>query len=208
MAKTRSLPIVRALGEVDNADKAKRTATVIWTAGATVRRVDFWTDERYDEELVVSDKAVRLDRLNGGAPLLDSHFVYGGVEQQLGVVERAWLEKGKGMAEVRFPVEGVDENADRAFAKMQDGILRNISVGYRRLKIEVDKSKEPVLWRVIDWEPFEISLVTVPADPAAQVVGNRGSDPVAECQFVDLSKRSLNGAALARMRMRQAAARF
>jgi hypothetical protein len=208
MLPTRSLPIVRAMGAVDNADKAKRTATVIWTAGATVRRVDFWTDERYDEQLVVDDKAVRLDRLNAGAPLLDSHFVYGGVEQQLGVVDRAWLEKGKGFAEVRFPAEGVDESADRAFAKMQEGILRNISVGYRRLKIEVDKSKDPALWRVIDWEPFEISLVTVPADPAAQVVGNRGSDPVAECQFIDLSRGAARSASLARMRMRQAAARF
>lgn len=208
MAKTRSLPIVRAIGEVDDTDKSKRTATVIWTAGATVRRMDFWTGERYDEELLVSDKAVRLDRLNGGAPLLDSHFVYGGVDAQLGVIERAWLEKGKGFAELRFPSEGIDENADRAFAKVSDGIIRNISCGYRRLKIEVDKSKEPVLWRVVDWEPFEISLVTVPADPAAQVVGNRGSDPVSECQFVDLSKRGLSGAALARMRMRQAAARF
>lgn len=200
--QTRSLPIVRAIGGIDGVDPAGRTVTTVWTTGAIVRRQDFWTGERYDEELVVSDKAIRLDRLNAGAPLLDSHMIYGGVDAQLGVVDRAWIEKGRGLAEIRFPSEGVDENADRAFAKVKDGIVKSVSVGYRRLKIEVDQKKDPVLWRVVDWEPFEISLVTVPADAGAQIIGSRGSDPVSDCEFVDPATASRSAVFASRMRMR------
>ena len=53
-------------------DEVARTVEIIWTTGATVRRARFW-DEAVDEELSLDGSAVRLDRLNGGAPFLNSH---------------------------------------------------------------------------------------------------------------------------------------
>lgn len=42
----------------------ERTFNVVFTTGAIVRRYNFFTDEAYDEELVVDPSAVRLGRLN------------------------------------------------------------------------------------------------------------------------------------------------
>ena len=55
--------------------------------------------------------------------------------------------------------------------KIRDGIIRNISVGYTRLKIQKTETADGALplWRVVDWEPSEISAVPVPADAGAQV---------------------------------------
>jgi hypothetical protein len=52
------------------------TIDVIWTTGATAQRRHYegWGDVvEYDEELVVTPGAMRMDRLNAGAPFLDSH---------------------------------------------------------------------------------------------------------------------------------------
>jgi HK97 family phage prohead protease len=165
-----------ALGEalsrrwsVSSVKPENRTFTVVFTTGAAVSRRDPWTGEVYREELVVSDQAIDMARLNSGAPFLDNHRLYGSVAEQLGVVERAWIENGKGMALIRFPQEGVDPAADEIFAKIDDGILRSVSVGYTRNEIEVDKSKTPEIWSVTRWTPHEISIVTVPADNDAKI---------------------------------------
>ena len=76
-----SLRLVR--GEGDD-----MTIDVIWTTGATVqrRRYEGWDDVvEYDEELVVTPGAVRMDRLNAGAPFLDSHRSWG-LESVVGAV--------------------------------------------------------------------------------------------------------------------------
>jgi HK97 family phage major capsid protein len=45
---------------------------------------------------------------------------------------------------------------------MIEGGLRNVSIRYRIHTVEVDKSGDE---RVIDWEPLEQSIVSIPADP-------------------------------------------
>ncbi|QKV20249.1 HK97 family phage prohead protease [Oricola thermophila] len=196
------LPLETREAPVNSIDAEKRTVEVVWTAGAAVPRVDPWTGDRYVEELVVSDKAIKLDRLNNGGPVLDSHFRFG-INSQIAVVERAWIEGGKGLAKIRFPKEGLDEEIDRIFSKIADGIITRLSCGYRRLKIEVDKSKDPKVWRVVEWEPFEISFVSVPADPAAKVRADEV--PTSACEFRTIGAPS-GPAARARMRLRAAAA--
>lgn len=198
------IPVGRAAAPVESVNDEARTFTVVFTTGAPVDRVDWWTGERYVEELIVSGNAIRLGRLNAGAAFLDSHRAYGGVSAQFGVVERAWIEGGVGKAEIRFPKAEDDPDADRVFRKIKDKILRNVSVGYRRMKVEVDERKNPKVWRVVDWEPFEISIVTVPADAGAQV--RAADDPSQTCHFVraDAADDVERLRIAARMRMRQA----
>lgn len=192
-SETRSAPITAV-------DEQSRTIEVTWTTGAAVDRVDWFSGERYVEELVVSDSAVRLDRLNAGAPVLDNHDRYSGLKSMLAVVDRAWIEKGEGRATVRFPKAEDDPEADKVFRKINDGIIRSLSCGYRRLKIEVDKKKDPQVWRVVDWEPFEISFVAIPADIKAQV---RSDDaPTYGCEF-RVTSAGQNEARRIRMRLRQ-----
>lgn len=113
--------------------------------------------ERYfgNEVLEHSREAANLKRLNDGAPFLWNH----NPDQVLGVVERAYIDekKKRGYARVRFSEE---EFADSKFRDVKNKILRNISFGYVINKAEeVDNS---IVAR--DWEAFEVSLVSIPAD--------------------------------------------
>ena len=55
--------------------------------------------------------------------------------------------------------------------KIRDGVIRNISVGYRILQTVATAATATALavLRVTEWEPIEISAVPIPADPGAQV---------------------------------------
>jgi hypothetical protein len=161
-----------------------RSVDVVFTTGAAVRRRRWtgWdTSVPFDEILEVSDKAVDLTRLNAGAPALDSHSVWSS-HSQVGVVERAWIEGKEGKATIRFPREGLDQAADRMFGLISDGIIRNVSVGYsiERVKVVEPAAKGEVEQRIVErWTPLEVSFVTVPADPRAQVrAADQASYPV------------------------------
>ncbi len=173
--QTRSLP-------VNSVDADKRTVEVTFTTGAAVRRRAWGYNGStlFDEVLEVSRSAVNLERLNAGAPALDSHSTYG-TRSQLGVVERAWIEGKEGRALIRFPTKGVDDAADRMFAMVQEGIIRNVSVGYSldEVRVEEPQKKGDVEKRIATrWTPFEVSFVTVPADAGAQVRGTEETFPV------------------------------
>ena len=161
-----------------------RSVDVVFTTGAAVRRRRWtgWdTSVPFDEILEVSDRAVDLTRLNAGAPALDSHSVWSS-HSQVGVVERAWIEGKEGKATIRFPREGLDQAADRMFGLISDGIIRNVSVGYsiERVKVVEPAAKGEVEQRIVErWTPLEVSFVTVPADPRAQVrASDQASYPV------------------------------
>lgn len=171
-----SLPMQTRLAPVaDGAiDAAARTVTVTFTTGAAVRRRR-WTgwdsSVPFDEILQVSDTAIDLGRLNAGAPALDSHSFYTS-RSQVGVVEKAWIDGGEGRATIRFPSEGLDESSDRMFGLVSERIIRNVSVGYsvdRAKRFEAEKKGEVERYVVERWTPQEISFVTIPADPGAQV---------------------------------------
>jgi phage head maturation protease len=131
---TREIPRLefRALVSPDTLNEEKRTVDVIWTTGARVLRGYF---DQFWEELSLDPKHVRMDRLNGGAPLLDSHDGYS-LDGVIGVVESARLEEGQGVATVRFAKAEDDPRADKIFRKVKDGIIRNVSVGYQINKME------------------------------------------------------------------------
>ncbi|BBK30301.1 hypothetical protein EDC65_2253 [Stella humosa] len=178
------------------ANAEARTIELVWSTGARVRRFDYWRERYFDEELVLETGAVDLARLNGGANLLDCHGRWQ-LSSILGVVERAWLATGadgkpEGRAVVRF--------SDRAevaaiWRDVQAGIIRNVSVGYMVRAFEmVERQGEVPLYRAIDWEPGEISLVPVGADPGAgtRSAGEGGSDLQRDpgpqrypCRFID-----------------------
>lgn len=166
--KTHETPMLtlRAAVRPETVDIEARTVELVWTTGAKGRRWN-WDIGSYLEELEVSDTAVKLDRLNNGAPLLNVHNQWE-LRSVLAVVEKAWLENGEGHALVRFSQR---EDADEVFKDVKDGILRNISVGYtvhRYVLVEGGEDALP-LYRAVDWEPMELSLVPVGFDDGAKV---------------------------------------
>ncbi|UVO20124.1 Mu-like prophage major head subunit gpT family protein [Stutzerimonas stutzeri] len=157
---------LRAAVRPGSVDIENRTAELTWTTGAKGRRWS-WEVGSYMEELEVSEKAVRLERLNNGAPLLNAHSAYD-LDDVIGVVERAWIEGSEGKAIVRFSQR---EEADAIFRDVKDGILRNISVGYAVHRYEVAEEEDDKLPTYVarDWEPMELSLVPIGFDDGAKV---------------------------------------
>ncbi len=159
--QTRAAFVPATLNEQD------RTVELTWTTGSQVRRFDWWEEREWIEELSLNPEHVRLDRLNNGAPLLESHSSYR-LSDVLGVVERAWIDGNEGRAIVKFSQR---DDVAPIIADVKAGVLRNISVGYTIHQLEEQEQRQDDLkvFRAVDWEPKEISLVSIPADPGAQV---------------------------------------
>lgn len=180
-------------------DESANSIDVIWTAGATVRRRS-WVDGPFDEELVVGDNSVRLDRLNRGAPFLNSHNDYD-LRSVLGSVMpgTAVIKGGKGYASIQLTRR---EDAAGIVQDIRDGVIRNISAAYMIHAIEKTERKNQVpLFRILDWEPLEISAVAVPADPGAQVRSGKDAE-LHECRVVR-GDPDLNAVRRIRMMMQQ-----
>lgn len=161
------LPMMYRALSIETVNRETRSFDIIWTTGAAVRRYSWRDSEAYDEVLVVDTKSCDLSRLNGGAPFLRDHAAWS-INAILGAIERAWIEGGNGHATIRFPTEGVDPEADKIFLKIADKIIRNISVGYIVRGVQkVQKDGQVTQWRIIDWQPYEISAVAVGADAGA-----------------------------------------
>lgn len=201
-----AIPIqVRAFAGANKIDADKRTVEVVFATETPVRRRRYEGWDRvidFDEILTISKTAIDMTRLDAGAPLLDSHSRYS-TASQIGVVEKAWIDGKEARALLRFPSTGVDANADRIFALIEQGIMRNVSVGYSLQKVkitEAEKRGDVQKVTALRWQPFEISFVTVPADPKSGVRGENG----AQLYEVELDAPNNALAAQARMRMRQA----
>lgn len=177
--KTKQLPMLstRAAVQSQTYSEENRTVELVWTTGAQVRRYDWWEDQAYFEELTVDEKSIRMERLNNGAPLLSNHRSYS-LNDVLGVVEKAWIDGNEGHALVRFSDR---EEVAPIISDVRSGVLRNISVGYQVHSYEVEKSTERggmPTYRATDWEPMELSIVTIPADASAQIRGSQELYPV------------------------------
>lgn len=168
-AQTVDLPALSVRAAVGSVNKEARTVDLTFSTGAAVDRMDYWSGKRYIENLSMDPAHVRLDRLNAGAPLLDAHSAYS-VGDVLGAVQptSARIEKGQGVATVRFSKR---DTVEPIFNDVVDGIIRNVSVGYRVYKFVEDTPKDggTPTRTAIDWEPFEISMVPMPADVGARV---------------------------------------
>ena len=133
--------------------------------------LSFSSEEPYErywgvEILGHNPDEVRLGRINDGGAFLMDH----NTRDQVGVVEKSWIDQAtrKGRALVRF---GKSARAAEIFQDVVDSIRRNVSVSYSVLKMKLIKSEATdggkssiETYRVVDWEPLEISLVSVPAD--------------------------------------------
>lgn len=171
-----ALPKLRSQASVqpETLNEEARTVEVIFYSGAPVQRFPFF-DDPYELSFDLSAKAVRLERFNAGAPLVDNHRDYGSVgECVLGVVEKAWLSEDGGHARVKIAADRPD-----IVARLKDGILRNFSMGavVHQMKDITEKGDPQRRLLAIDWEPHELSIVPVPADPGAQALAQAEKFP-------------------------------
>ncbi|EMU7960399.1 phage major capsid protein [Salmonella enterica] len=128
-----------------------------------------YTDQNGDpvelKEILVHDKdAVDLDVLNDKASLLFNHEF----DNHIGVVVPGSAridEDGVGRALVKFSQVG--QLANETYDKVKEGTMSKVSVGYTVLEGHADFSKG--VYFVTKWQPYEISIVSVPADSSVGV---------------------------------------
>lgn len=186
--ETRQVGPLALRAEVASVNEEKRTVDLVWSTGAKVLRFDWYEGEPFLEELSMDPTHVRLERLNGGAPFLANHNSYS-VEKTPGVVVEgsARVAAGKGYATVRFDSAENDPDAEKLFRKIQNKIVRNVSIGYRVHKMEKLAKGEGDKYRThraIDWEPNEISAVSIGADAGAGFRSAK-ADELNPCIFTD-----------------------
>ena len=122
----------------------------------------------YLEVLEHTPAAVNLER--APLPLIDGHRRDSG---PFGIVEQLRVAAGKLRGVVRF---GNTARAKELLADVKAGILRSVSVAY-----SIDKYRmEGARLIATRWTPFELSTVTVPADPGAGFY--RSAEEVMEIQ--------------------------
>lgn len=109
--------------------------------------------------LTTKPKAVRQDRMKQGLALLADHDRC----EQIGIVENFSFDAdGIIRGDARF---SKGDDGEEALQDVLDGIKRFVSVGVMIYELHVDNEKDGVItYRCDDWEPFEVSLVSVPAD--------------------------------------------
>ena len=129
-------------------DEDSRTITLSFSSEAPVER---WFGT---EVLLHSPESVDLTRLNAKAGLLANHSL----DDQIGVVESATIENGRGIATVRF---SKSERGEEFLRDCLDGIRTGVSVGY---VIEEMEERSERVFEATKWSPHEISLVSTPAD--------------------------------------------
>lgn len=135
----------------------------------------YWGAEVLDH----SEGAVDLTRINEIGCLLFNH----NRDAVIGKIAKAWIEGGRGMAEVEFDS---DEESERIFQKVANGTLKGVSVGYQiESWEEVAQGKQSADGKAIGpaaiarkWTPYEISIVSVPADPTVGVGRELSEQPV------------------------------
>lgn len=169
----------------DSVDSEKRTVKVRFATPTPVVRYSWRHDEYYNEVLDMDGANLTRAAANG-LPVLDNHNTWGSVADA--VVGRAYNIQRDSVgytAEVRF---SEDEDTDKLFLKVKEGIITDISFGYSVNKIERGEKPAEGLrtYLVTDWTATEISFVTIPADHDAYVL-ERGFNPI-DALFEEKSK--------------------
>ena len=141
--------------QVGIVDPETRTVTFSFSSETPV---DMW----YGTEILDhTPGTARMQRINSGGPVLFNHDM----NDLLGVVERAWIGKDRrGYCTIRF---GSDARGEWAMQQVNDKILQNVSFMYRVYTYLSDVDSD--VYTATDWEVYEISLVTVPADASVGI---------------------------------------
>lgn len=147
------------IAQIERTDALRqaRTLRISFSSETAVQRF-------FGREVLAHDPgAARMDRMNGGAaPLLFNH----NPDDPIGIVEPGSAQIAgdrRGYADITF----FDTPRGDEVRSMVSQGLRNVSFGYDIYAVTEYPGDD--LYRVIDWEPLEISIVSVPADPSVGV---------------------------------------
>ena len=149
--------------------KAPQKRELVYDVEARTVELAFSSETPYerwfgDEILDHSPGAIDLTRLESGGAVLMDHDLH----DQVGVIESVRIDAARvARAVVRFSRSA---RGEEIFNDVIDGIRTNISVGYFINDMVLERQgEEKDSYRVTKWQPFEVSIVSVPADPTVGV---------------------------------------
>lgn len=160
--------------------------------------LSFSSEEPYkrwfgQEILDHSEGCADLNRLNSIGCVLFNH----NRDRVVGKIVRAWIEGGRGCAEVEFDSDAASETI---YQKVKSGTLKGVSVSYQVDNWEeVMPNKQSTDGRFTGpcsiarkWTPYEISVVSVPADPTVGIGREEdSSEQSTELESLDYYERQL-----------------
>lgn len=116
------------------------------------------------EILSHAEGACDLSRLQEIGTVLFSHDP----EEPIARIDKVWIEGKRGKALISFDD---DEKSQRICNKVKRGSLRGVSVGYQvqEWKMEEGQGGQPDTYTATKWMPYEISIVSIPADASVGV---------------------------------------
>jgi hypothetical protein len=166
-ASTRPLDIRK-----DMPSSVERRVEFSFSSTRSVKRLDWEKWEQFDEILSHDPKHVRLERVgNGVCPLLWNHWR----DDQRGVILEVTFSGDRANAIAQI---SRSEKGEQLLKDLEDGIISAASFGYRVYEYELVSEAEyegdgrdrrctkQAVYRAIDWEIFEISFCSIPADPS------------------------------------------
>lgn len=158
--KSVTASVLHRVATIDAAsiDTAARTVKVAFASELPYQRAFGW------EILSVDAISIKTQYLDTGASVLVNHDW----EDLVGVIVDYSIDEDKvARATVKF---GRSDRANEVFQDVIDQVRRQISVGYM---VEGMQQVDPIdgisAFRVVSWTPFEVSFVTVAADPSVGV---------------------------------------
>jgi HK97 family phage major capsid protein len=139
--------------ELLSVDEENRTATFSFSSEFEVDR--WWGVEILDH----SPESVRMERINNGGAFLMDHDRW----DQRGVVVSAEIVDKRGQCTVKF---SQSQRGEELWLDVKDKIRTQVSVGYHIHAAVLERQEgDKEYYRVTDWEPTEISSVSIAADP-------------------------------------------
>ncbi len=160
------------------AKEADRTAELSFSSEEPYQR---W----FGIEILDHDStSVDMSRMENGAPLLLGH----NAEDQIGVIVSARIDEDKiGRAVVKF---SRSQRGEEVFRDVLDGIRTKVSVGYQIHDMVKESEKDGLeTYRVTRWQPFEASLVSIPADNTVGVGRSADSEEPIEVKETKMEEK-------------------
>lgn len=164
--------LTRSAARLSSFNPEKRTVDAVLATETPVRRRS--NGSEYDEVLAVSRDAIDTSRIDGMA-VLDSHDNFG-LDSRIGSVVTGSLRFVGTEALVTIKLSR-NAKGEQVFRDLEDGHTLSVSVGYSISQTEtVEAARGGISTvRATRWQPQELSVVSVPADPKAKTRSQEGS---------------------------------
>lgn len=118
-----------------------------------------------------SDGAMDISKLNNRAAVLFNHDF----DELIGVVESAFIENKRGYALIR-----ISSTAEKYKIMINEKILTKVSFGYEYLEMYQNGFIDEIPVIYCKTKPFEVSLVSVPADDTVGILRSKNEEDIKE----------------------------